>query len=446
MTTTWRALLDATIAVGRDITPWLASVPRLARREIMARRYPLSAYLVRDKVRTGKTAGPRWKVVPSAVYSHGTEHSTRTAFGYHIGMTMAEWACGTLMGLGPTTHAESAAPPGADPEWLRTRSLPDLFGTHPADSRVWLVEAKGGRWLRMPSRVKGARQLDVGALLPVPHHKVLCGTGLEQRLFMVIDVESADHGGAGTPRARDSAEVLLELARSRMTTYLALASLPPALLRVTPVGRPETRQGPRRSGSLRLLEGDSATEDLRRRIGGSRGEGAVRGERAIRGEDGLDMLTSRIPGTDLVLGMSRRLYGACSELAGLERRTAEEVRRMRPAYTPYVPESPHVIDAGSLESPLRRIAGEGDRQVSDARYERRAADARNLVRQIRAERRGDYLAAVQRGFAAGEERTWEQLIDHSPEPAVPGRDGYLEAATADTYLAVEEASLDPGTA
>jgi hypothetical protein len=182
VTTTWRALLDATTTtVGRDITPWPASVPRLARREIMARRYPLSAYLVRDSVQTDQGARPRWKVIPSAVCARGTESSTRTAFGYHIGMAMAEWACGALMGLGPTPHAESAAPAGAAPDWEKTSSLPDLFGTHPADSEVWLVEAKGGRWLRTPSRMKGAKQLDVGALLPVPHHKVLCGTGLEKR-------------------------------------------------------------------------------------------------------------------------------------------------------------------------------------------------------------------------------------------------------------------------
>ncbi|MFR0358555.1 hypothetical protein [Streptomyces sediminimaris] len=35
VTTAWRALLEATTAVGRDINPRLAAVPRLARREIM---------------------------------------------------------------------------------------------------------------------------------------------------------------------------------------------------------------------------------------------------------------------------------------------------------------------------------------------------------------------------------------------------------------------------
>lgn len=442
VTTTWRALLDATTTVGRDITPWLASVPRLARREIMARRYPLSAYLVRDSVQTDQEAAqPRWKVIPSAVYSHGTESSTRTAFGYHIGMTMAEWACSTLMGLGPTTHAESAAPPGAAPNWEKTRSLPDLFGTHPADSEVWLVEAKGGRWLRTPSRRKGAKQLDVGALLPVPHHKVLCGTSLEKRLFMMIDVESVSHGGdnggAGTDdQAQDSGDVLLELARARMMTYFTLASLPPALLRVTPVGRPEARRGLQRSDPLRLLERDSATDDLRRRVGGSAAEGT------IRNQNGLDMLTSRIPGTDLVLGMSRRLYSACRELAGLERRIAEEARRMRPEYTPYIGGLPLPTDVRSLESPLRQIADDADRQVSDTRYAQQAAEARSLVQHLRTEQRSGYLTAVRRGFTEGDERTWEQLIDLSPEPAIPARDGYLEAATTDTYLAVEESALD----
>ena len=132
--------------------------------------------------------------------------------------------------------------------------------------------------------------------------------------FIPKSVESVDHGGdnggAGTDdQAQDSGEVLLDLARARMMTYFALASLPPALLRVTPVGRPEAGQGLQRSDALRLLERDSATDDLRRGVGGSAGE------RTIRSQNGLDMLPSRIP----------------------------------------------------VESPLPRIADDGDRQVSDTR-------------------------------------------------------------------------------
>ncbi|MFJ7075553.1 hypothetical protein [Streptomyces sp. NPDC098781] len=445
VTTTWRALLDATTTVGRDITPWVASVPRLARREIMARRYPLSAYLVRDSVQTDQGLRPGRKVIPSAVYSHGTESSTRTAFGYHIGMTMAEWACRTLMGLGPTTHAESAAPPGAAPGWAKTRSLPDLFGTHPTNPGVWLVEAKGSRRLHMPSRKKGAKQLDVGALLPVPHHKVLCGTSLEGRLFMMIDVERVDNGGedsgpaattAADDQDQDSGETLLELARARMMTYFALASLPPNLLRVTPVGRPEIGQGLQHSDPLRLLEHDSATDGLRRRVSRSAPEGT------IRNHDGLDMLIGRIPGTDLVLGMSRRLYGACRELAGMERRIADQAREMRPEYTPYVSEMSSARDLDVQLPAIHQLADDRDRQVSDRQYARQVSEARSLVQHLRADQRSEYLVAVRRGFSAGGDRTWEQLIDVSPEPALPSEDGYLEAATTDTYLAVERTALD----
>ncbi|KUM80113.1 hypothetical protein AQI70_08075 [Streptomyces curacoi] len=80
--------------------------------------------------------------------------------------------------------------------------------------------------------------------------------------------------------------------------------------------------------------------------------------------------------------------------------------------------------------------------MSDMRYAQQAAEDRSLVQHLRTEQRSGYLAAVRRGFAEGDERTWEQLIDLSPEPAIPARDGYLEAATTGTYLAVEETALD----
>ncbi|MFF5967690.1 hypothetical protein ACFY64_28980 [Streptomyces collinus] len=66
---------------------------------------------------------------------------------------------------------------------------------------------------------------------------------------MMIDVEKVDTGDDFGPAAttaaddqgQDGGEMLLELARARMMTYFALASLPPnLLLRVTPVGRPDT--------------------------------------------------------------------------------------------------------------------------------------------------------------------------------------------------------------
>ncbi|MFJ8254189.1 hypothetical protein [Streptomyces sp. NPDC094466] len=441
--TTWRALLDAAITVGRDISPWLTVAPRLARHEIMARRYPLSAYLVR--------AGR--EVVPSVVYSHGTESSTRTAFGYHVGMTMAEWACRN-MGLGPTTHAESAVPPGAAPGWAKAPGLPDLFGTHPGTSELWLVEAKGSRRLGLRPRNKGAKQLDVGALLPVPHQRVLCGTSLERRLFMMIDVESPElpeeppldsavtgaeasrYPGAGSTGADRGAperddEALLELARSRMLTYLALTSLRQSGLRVTPVGRLDEGAPSARREPIRLLESDRATTELRRRVTPRTSGGA------IRRENGLDMLMGRLPGTDLVLGMSRRLYGACRELAAAERRVLARVQEERPSYLAGLPrEAHHPEDAAA-----RRFEG----WMSDDEREARFTEAQEYMRGVREEQRDDRLRSVRRGFTEGDVSSWELLIDQAPPLALPDEEGFLEAATSDTYLAVEKEALELDT-
>lgn len=424
--TTWRALLDATTTVGRDIGPWIAATPRLARREIMARRYPLSAYLVR--------AGH--EVVPSVVYSHGTESSTRTAFGYHVGMTMAEWAC-RMMGLGPTTHAESAIPQGAAPGWAKTSSLPDLFGTHPATSELWLVEAKGSRRLGLSPRAKGAKQLDVGALVPVPHQKVLCGTSLERRLFMMIDVEGAPTAGNPSGTSADSTdeetleqddEALLELARSRMLTYLALASLPRDGLRITAVGRPEEGPVTARGDLIRLLESDRETTELRRRVA------PEAGDETIRQQNGLDMLAGRLPGTDLMLGMSRRLYGACRALAYEERRVVARLREERPMYLEELPRAVQPADDAVVRLP------EG--QMSDRAYEERITEVQEYVRVVREEQRDDQLRSVRDGFTMGDSGSWTHLIDLAPRLALPREEGFLEAATTDTYLAVEEQALD----
>ncbi|MFE2675932.1 hypothetical protein [Streptomyces hygroscopicus] len=444
--TTWRALLDATTTVGRDIGPWIAATPRLARREIMARRYPLSAYLVRSG----------HEVVPSVVYSHGTESSTRTAFGYHVGMTMAEWAC-RMMGLGPTTHAESAVPQGAAPGWAKTSSLPDLFGTHPATSELWLVEAKGSRRLGLGTRVTGAKQLDVGALVPVPHQKVLCGTSLERRLFMMIDVEDAPavgspggplpngpYGGnpsdppTGSPdeeTLEQDDEALLELARSRMLTYLALASLPRSGLRITAVGRPEEGPAGERGDLIRLLESDRTTAELRRHVPLD-AETESQAE-AIRQQNGLDMLAGRLPGTDLMLGMSRRLYGACRALASAESRIVARALEEQPMY---------------LEGPLRVVqptdsvvAQSPERQMSVRAFEKRVTEVQEYVREAREEQRDEQLRAVRDGFTAGDSGSWTSLIDLAPRLALPREEGFLEAATTDTYLAVEEEALDLNT-
>ncbi|NYV73895.1 hypothetical protein [Streptomyces sp. UH6] len=109
---------------------------------------------------------------------------------------------------------------------------------------------------------------------------------------------------------------------------------------------------------------------------------------------------------------------------------------------PYIGEMLQMADADSPGPPLRRIADGEDTQVSATEYAQQAAEARGLVQQLRAEQRSSYLTAVRRGFTDGDECTWQQLLDLSPEPSVPSLEGYLEAATTDTYLAVDETALD----
>lgn len=118
--TTWRDVMYAAIMVGRDPTASLRDVPTLAWAEIVARTSPLVAYLGRSPYPTSP-GGSGFVVKPNVVYQDGTEQTAQAAFGYRIGMTMAEWACRGLMGSGPTLRAETHGWPEADGRTLEER-------------------------------------------------------------------------------------------------------------------------------------------------------------------------------------------------------------------------------------------------------------------------------------------------------------------------------------
>jgi hypothetical protein len=314
VTTTWREVLDAGLTVGRDPLPWLTAVPGLAAAEIIARRAPLAAYLYRTASAAAPPGGTGHQLEPNAVYREGTEKTARAMFGYRIGMTMAEWACRGLMGLGPTIHAEATTPPGYGPMWSPANSQPDLVGYHWQFPETWLVEAKGNRRLGKTQLRKGAGQLSIPGLMQGPHMRVLCGTSIEHRVFMTIDIEAVSHstdaGGKAVPPQHPSLdendEEFFSLASSRMLTYHALRSLPRAALAVRPVGEAVTerhRRGDWATDMLFPLEGDPTTAE----------------ERAIARDPAayarrpptsrFDMLTGRVPGTDLLIGMSSAVRG-----------------------------------------------------------------------------------------------------------------------------------------
>ncbi|MGI5238686.1 hypothetical protein [Dactylosporangium sp. CA-139066] len=339
------------------------------------------------------------------VYTDGTEDSAQAAFSYRIGMTMAEWACRGLMGLGPTAHAEAGRPSNAGWGWSPEFGLPDLIGDHPTTGIPWLIEAKGGRRLGSEPLKKGAAQLRRPALLTGPHVKMLCGASLTDQLFMMIDVDE-HRGGPASTTPEDDGEQLLAHAQSRMLFYLALQALPQNSLQILPIGPGAAASSGRRgrAGTVELLETDHTTEAERARV---RDDG---GYRQRPGSERFDMLTGSVPGTDLLIGLSRRLYSACANLAELQLSMAREV---------------------DAEQPRPRPDAEPDEieTVQDRRRELLFQRERSQ-RQYAAERTGI-------GFVTGQRRRWEELLGRSvpltPDPPA----GFLEAATADTYLAVD---------
>lgn len=356
---------------------------------------------------------------PNVVYRDGTERTAQAAFGYRIGMTMAEWACRGLMGLGPTSHAEAVTPTCAGPAWSSELGLPDLVGDHPVAPSTWLVEAKGARRLMRGVLVKGAAQLSVADLVHGPHMRVLCGASLEHRLFVTIDVEKVE-GDAHDNTIQDvddpasSDQTLMALARSRMLFYLALISLSATERRIVPVGPGVTDRTERRAGATVVLLEDEPTTDMER-------SAARRDEIRYRRRPGLerlDMLVGRVPGTDLTIGMSRRLFAACRRLAEVQSRIAADVDR---EYPPVGPDE--------LES------------VSDEQMQVLRVQRRSLYWQQERALSSNIAGALRAGFARGEQQSWEALLGERTPLRVNTPSVIVEAATSDTYLALDVQSV-----
>src|SRR6185312_13424292 len=125
---------------------------------------------------------------------------------------------------------------------------------------------------------EGAIQLSRTGLMAGPHVRVLCGTSLEHRVFVTLDIETIDPHGTGVasspiaPTDDDTdvgsdPDTLLDLARSRMLYYLALRAMrlrAPAALQITPVGeRALAARASRAAGVTLLLEHDESTRAAR---------------------------------------------------------------------------------------------------------------------------------------------------------------------------------------
>jgi hypothetical protein len=444
VTATWRDVIDAALTVGRDPSPWFAQVPGLAWSECIARCSPLLAYLGLRRYGSQNSRRSGCLIEPNIMYSKGTERTGQAAFAYRIGMTMAEWVCRRLMGLGPTLHAEVKRPPEAGPMWrpLSNASLPDLVGDHWRDPITWIVEAKGARRLGQPELRKGARQVTRCGLMSGPHVRVLCGTSLEHRLFMTVDAEISDFDGQlpsslAVPDLAQSDEELVAQAFSRMLTYYSLTALPSAEQFISPLGRVvgqlPARQ--RRAAQIYPLEDDASTREEREL---ARDVASYEEYRAL--SERHDMLTGRVPGTGIVLGMSRRLFGACRGVAAEVERIAAEVREEYPEWGLTELEEAEAVE--HLPRGFRAYTEDEDSEDGVQLLEEEPDEPWLVFVDRMADSQEQIRNRARAGFEFGMANSWDQMgapARLNPQPPA----GMLEGATTDTYLAVDLRSVVP---
>lgn len=429
-TTTWRQLVTAAAGAGRDLAPWLRKTPAFAVNELIARVAPLQAYLSLKDVPAPLAAAGR-RLFVNAVYRHGTERSAHAAFGYHLGMTMAQWLTVGMAGLPATVHLEACGIPAlTDP----AKKLPDLYGNHVAEGLPWLIEAKARKSLGAAGMRSGQEQLNqASAEIAVPHRQVLCGTVLpepgrweDDHLVMMVHTALAGPSpgggvhslpdppsGPGVPPLDESPDELLSVARDQLLVFRALAFGAVQDLRIVPLAETGTEPAgrPGRVGRTRPLERDAGTRELR---GLLLDEGVpyewIRQERgpAVR-----EFVVGRIPGIGVHLGLSRGLYAACARL--------HQVQADIPGEEPLFSADPFLSRRGEDEV-REEMSREARRTYYEREDERLAAARREMARAYATQ---EVPTGLLRGARLAVER--------------PEAGGLLEARTAETYVAVEPA-------
>jgi hypothetical protein len=127
------------------------------------------------------------------------------------------------------------------------------------------------------------------------------------------------------------------------------------------------------------------------------------------------MLTGRVPGTDLVIGMSRRLYATCRSIAARDAEIMRTVNEEFGRVAVHRPQGSNDEDAVQQFLVLRR-----------ATFAEREADFQD-----------DLQEAARQAYRAGSETSWQQLLQADPQLETESPAGLLESATPDTYLAID---------
>ncbi|WBC05348.1 hypothetical protein [Micromonospora sp. WMMA1976] len=308
------------------------------------------------------------------------------------------------------------------------------------------MEAKAQRRLSKGKLREGAEQLALDGIVNGPHRRVLCGTSLEECLFMTVDIDTRDErniapqsvgvnpGPVLPPDPATDDDALYRLARSSMLIYLALLSNGEHAS-VVPLGGavdPRRAQARRRPSPVTLIESDQSSASLRSRLVDLPQRSAE-----LAAQVGVDMLTAELPGAGISVGMSRRLYAACQSLIDTETALAE--RADSEAEQEYEDSMARRLADDALSAGITTARP----STSPPRWERTEPEVQNWwrlssYRRLTQQHRRDLLAAARIGFEEGSDTDWRSLVDREP-PVRLGRPQQLESATADTYLAI-----DPG--
>ncbi|MFJ9008113.1 hypothetical protein [Streptomyces canus] len=182
----------------------------------------------------------------------------------------------------------------------------------------------------------------------------------------------------------------------------------------------------RRSGLTTPLEEDGLTLAMRADARGAAADSDQHTLRAGIRSMGLDDFVScRIPGTEVHLGMSRKLFAACERLHEEDLAIARRTPGLRAEDQP-----------------------PADLELSDEAQEEQLLTQRRIFREQQEEDRPRLRAVIRDAYERGAARDWSDLLRRSQEPELDleGDKSLLEAATPEPYVAVSRYDLAPALA
>ncbi|WP_407561729.1 hypothetical protein [Streptomyces sp. 184] len=137
-----------------------------------------------------------------------------------------------------------------------------------------------------------------------------------------------------------------------------------------------------------------------------------------------DFRTCRVPGTEIHLGMPRKLFAACERLHEEDLAIARRTPGLRAEDQP----------AADLE-------------LSDEAQKEQRLTQRRIFREQQEEARPRLRLQLRDAYEGGAASDWSNLLrrDQEPELDLESGEGLLESATPETYLAVSRYDLPPRT-